>query len=79
MRAPTFTEKLLAYHTRFERHLLLLQLHGEDRTEHVLPGPLAAKLRQQDGVEEKPRGLRPRSGTKVTRGQAQQAPGGHHS
>ena len=79
MRAPTFTERLLAYHTRFERHQLLLQLHGEDRAEHVLPGPLAARLRQVHTVAEKPSGLRPKKGTKVTRGYAEQAPGGYHS
>jgi len=77
MRAPTFTERLLAYHTRFERHLLLLHLHGEDRTEQILPGPLAARLRRQDPVAEKPHGPRPKGGT--TRGYAEQDPRVYHS
>ena len=37
MRAPPFTEKLLAYHTRFERRQLILRLHGKDVTEEILP------------------------------------------
>ena len=79
MRAPTFTDRLLANHTRFERHLLLLHLHGEDRTEQELPGPLAAKLRQQDAAAKKPRDFRPKRGAEGTRGYAEQAPGAYHS
>ena len=53
MRAPTFTEKLLAYHTRFERHLLLLKLHGKDRTEDIPPGR-PAESPPSDDPDERP-------------------------